>query len=52
MSLLVRLVLSTLTVSLWTGAAAQTGRYSHGHSKYHHAYKGLRGRLEKGSNWR
>ena len=41
MSLLVRLMLSTLIVSVWTGAAAQTGRYSHGHSKYHHAYKGL-----------
>src|SRR5829696_7546081 len=40
MGLLVRLSLAFLVVSL-TGAEAQTGRYSHGHSKYHHAYKGL-----------
>ena len=28
MSFLVRLMLSSLLVSVWTGAAAQTGRYS------------------------
>ena len=41
MSLLLRLILAPLMVSLWTGAEAQTGRYGHSHSKYHHAYKGL-----------
>ena len=40
MGLLVRLSLAFLVVSL-AGAEAQTGRYGHGHSKYHHAYKGL-----------
>jgi len=40
MCLLRRLILTVLVV-MPTAAEAETGRNHHGHSKYHHAYKGL-----------
>ena len=41
MSLLVRLAVTVLAVCLSTAAKAESARHGDGHSKYHHAYKGL-----------